>query len=127
MQYIQIGKCIKYENEERYRNIENGIYLDLKDHENTRYRMTISYELVNESERNNNQYPLEDILDKYLIYVSDFLEGENEKESNKFKYELGGELNDLKEAQEIIGKKVFNREFKDEEGRRRVKLMIEEK
>ncbi len=125
MQNIQIEKCLKYSNKDRFERIENGIYLDSEDEDDTKYRMTISYELVNETEGNNNQYPLEDILDKYFIYVSDFLEAENEKESNRYKYELGGELEDLKKAQEIIGKKVFNREFKDEDGQTRVKLAIE--
>ena len=123
MQNIQIDKCLKYSDKNRFEEIENGIYLDLEDKEDTKYRMTISYELVNEAEGNNNQYPLEDILDKYFIHVSDFLETENE--SNKLKYELAGELGGLKEAQEIIGKKVFNQEFKDEDGQTRMKLEIE--
>lgn len=125
MQNIQIAECKKYEDYDRYQLIENDIYLDTKDLEDTRYRMTISYELINEKEGNNNQYPLEDILGKYLIHVSDFYEAENIKGENKFKYELAGELSNLKKSQEIIGKKVFNQIFINEAGQEEVRLIIE--
>lgn len=123
MKNITLEKCQKYQNPEQFELIENGIYKDLNDDDDAKYRITISYEL--ESDDSNNQYPLEDVLDKYYLHVSDFLESENYKESNKFKLELGGELEDVKKGLEIIGKKIFNRDFRDENGQVRVNLVIE--
>ncbi|AUP81708.1 hypothetical protein C1H87_20245 [Flavivirga eckloniae] len=122
MKNISLEKCQKYENTNLYEVVENGIYKDLTDEDDAKYRMTISYEL--ESDENNNQYPLEDVLDKYYLHVSDFLESENNSESNEFKLELGGDLDDIKKSKEIIGKRIFNRDFLDE-GQVRVKLMVE--
>ena len=124
MKDISLEKCQKYENSDEYKLVESGIYQDLKDEDDAKYRMTISYELEPEN-TTNNQYPLEDILDKYYLYVSDFLEFENNAEPNSYKLELGGELNDIKKSQEIIGKKVFNQEYKDVDGQVRVILKIE--
>ena len=124
MKNISLEKCQKYENSEQFKLIENGIYQDLKDDDDTKYRMTISYELEPDNDT-NNQYPLEDVLNKYYLYVSDFLESENNTEPNDFKLELAGELSDIKNCQEIIGKKVYNQEFKDDEGQVRVNLKIE--
>jgi len=124
MKNISLEKSQKYENSKQFKLIENGIYQDLQDDEDTKYRMTISYELEPDN-NTNNQYPLEDILDKYYLYVSDFLESENNTESNDFKLELAGELDDIKKGQEIIGKKVYNQEFKDDEGQIRINLKIE--
>jgi len=87
----------------QYKPVENGIYRVLNDDEDTKYRVTISYEL--ESNDTNNQYLLKDILDKYLMYVSDFLASENKLNINKFILELGGYLDEMKKAKEIIGKK----------------------
>ena len=123
MKNITLEKCKKYENAEQYELVENGIYRDLKDEDDAKYRMTISYEL--ESNETNGQYPLEDILDKYLMFVNDFLESENLPNTNKYKIELGGYLDEMKIAKEIIGKKVFNREFKAEDGQIMIDLIIE--
>ena len=123
MKNITLEKCKKYENTGQYELVENGIYRDLKDEDDAKYRMTISYEL--ESNETNGQYPLEDILDKYLMFVNDFLESENLPNTNKYKIELGGYLDEMKTAKEIIGKKVFNREFKAEDGQIMIELIIE--
>lgn len=123
MKNITLEKCEKYDNPEHYSLIENGIYQDLMDDDDAKYRMTISYELENDD--SNNQYPLEDILDKYLMYVSDFLENENEEGTTRHKLELGGYLDGMKEAQEIFGKKIYNQDFKGDDGQVRVKLVIE--
>ncbi|MFD2822079.1 hypothetical protein ACFS5M_00255 [Lacinutrix iliipiscaria] len=122
MSNIKLEKCKKYKDKKKFKRLKNNIYEDLSDSEKNRYRMTISYELESNE---NNVYPLEDLLNKYYLYVSDFLESENDSKSNTFKLELGGELKDLKEAQAIIGKKVFNREYLDENGQVRVQLIIE--
>ncbi len=121
MSNITLETCEKYSNQQNYELIENSIYKDLKDEDDGNCRMTISYEL----DSDNSQYPLEDILDKFYLYVSDFLESENNSNSNKIKIELGGTLEDIKKAQEIIGKKIYNQDFLDEDEQIRVNLKIE--
>ena len=123
MKNISLKESEKYKNPEQYEFVENGIYKDLNDEDDAKYRMTISYEL--ESDQSNNQYPLEDVLDKYFLHVSDFYESENNAETNKYKLELGGELEDIRKGQEIIGKKVFNRDFIGKDKQARVNLIIE--
>ena len=123
MHNISMEKLEKHQNSKRYKLVEDGIYLDLKDKHEAKYRMALSYQL--ELDETNNQYPLEDILEKYLMYVSDFLESENDPDSNTYIYEFGGYLDKMREAKEIIGKKVFNRDFRAEDGQIRVELVIE--
>lgn len=123
MKNISLEKCQKYENTELYELVEKGIYKDLTDESEAKYRITVFYEL--ESEDDSNQYPLEDVLDKYYLHVSDFLESENKDNTNRFKLELGGALDDIQKSQEIIGKKVFNRDFLGADGNIRVKLVVE--
>ena len=115
MQNITLADSRKY-SEDRYEKVEDGIFLDREEDDDSEYRMTLSYEMLNESEDNNGQYPLEDLLDEYMLYVSDMYEDENDDDSNIFKYEFAGELDDLKEMKKIIGKKVFYRENKDGDG-----------
>lgn len=122
MKNIKLEKSEKYENAELFKLIENGIYLDLNEEEDIKYRMTISYELENDD--SNNQYPLEDILDKYLMFVSDFLENENEYGSGRYKLELGGNLDKMEEAHVIFGKKIYHQDFLDDDGQVRVQLVI---
>lgn len=123
MKNISLVKLKKYENSKRYKLVEEGIYLDLKDKHEARYRMTLSYEL--ESDQSNNQYPLEDILDKYLMHVSDFLESKNKPNTNKYIFEFGGYLDKMMKAKEIIEKKVFNRDFMGTDGKVYTDLVIE--
>lgn len=123
MKNISLAQSAKYDNSINYRFIEDGIYEDLNDESEQKYRMLITYEL--ELDETNNQYPLEDILDRYLMHVSDFLEGENDPSLNTHTLELGGYLDKMKEAKEMMGKRVFNREFKSEDGQIRVELVIE--
>lgn len=124
MKNISIEKSQKYENSEHFKLIENGIYEDLKDSDDTNYRMTITYDLEPENDT-NNQYPLDDILDEFYLYVSDFLESENNSKTTEYKIELAGEFDSLKKCQKIIGKKVYNQEFRDVDGQIRVNLIIE--
>ena len=110
----------RYRNKKRYRFIENGIYLDLKEKGIFKYRMTISY--TQGTGKINYQYPLEDLLDEYVLYVSH----EFKTVKNKFTIELGGDLEAMVKAKnELIGKKVFNRDFLGEDKKIYVELVIE--
>lgn len=122
MQQIELKSSQKYEDNKLYKFIENNIFEELSDEEEERYRMTISYVLEPENDT-DNQYPLEDILTQFNLYVSDFFETETGSNPNQFTLELDGALNDLKNCQQIIGKTVYNQEFKDEKGEIRVKLV----
>ena len=117
---ISLGKCDKYQDPTLFESVGNEIYKDLNDEGDDCFRMTISYKLDSE----DTQYPLEDVLNKYFLYVSDFLESENTQNSNSRKIELGGTLEDVKKAHEVIGKEVFNADFRDEDGSVRVDLVI---
>lgn len=120
MDSITLENPGRYKNKERYKLIEKGIYLDLKDNRIFNHRMTISY--IQGSRKTNHQYPLEDILDKYLLYVSHKFS----TKKNKFKIELGGDLDHISKAKnEIIGKKVFNRDSIGTGGKIYVGLVIE--
>ncbi|WP_299338361.1 hypothetical protein [uncultured Psychroserpens sp.] len=120
MNNITLDNPRRYKNKKRYKFIEKGVYLDLKEKDVFKYRMSISYVL--ESDKTNNQYPLEDILDKYLLFVSH----EFGKKKNMFKIELGGDLDDIIKAKnEIIGRKIFNRDSIGEDKKIYVNLVIE--
>ena len=56
-----------------------------------------------------SQYPLEDVLDKFGVYVSDFCEDINSKKSKQRKLVLAGTtINDVQELKSIIGRHVYN-------------------
>ncbi len=58
-----------------------------------------------------SQYPLEDILDKYFVYVSDFFEELNVPESRICYLEFcSDDLDDIRQLRSIIGKHVYNKE-----------------
>ena len=118
MENITLETTQKYTDTSQFRLVKDNIYEDLNDGDETKYRMTVSYE------SDDDQYPLEDILDKFYLHVSDFLELENDPESRFFKRELAGELNDLINAQTIIGRTVYNQDFLDGKDVR-VRLVIE--
>ena len=109
MNNISLEKSNKYENSELYRFVETGIYQDLKDEDESSFRITLSYEL--ESDYSNNQYPLDDVLNKYFLHVSDFYESENNPDSNKYKLELAGDLEDVKKLKRNNRKKNIQQRF----------------
>ena len=57
-----------------------------------------------------SQFPLEDILDKYRVYVSDFYTILNETSKKKCYQEFASkDLNNIKNLRKIIGKHVYSR------------------
>ena len=68
-----------------------------------------------------SQYPLEDILDRFYCYVSDFYKDMNNESSNICFLEFASDdVDDIRKLLGIVNKHVYNRE---ENGR--VKLIIE--
>jgi len=117
MKNIKILKLSKYDDKEKYERIEEGIYRDLADDDDTDCRIALSFEL---EDGEDSQYPLEDILDKYYLHVSEFIE----EKPPVFHYELAGELDDIRQAMEIVGKRVYNKTY-TENGEEYVRLAIE--
>ncbi|MFK8104744.1 MAG: hypothetical protein AB8G15_19655 [Saprospiraceae bacterium] len=120
MKNFKILELEKLNDTSRYKKIEEGIFEKIRD--DGRYSppcIALSMEL---EAGENSQYPLEDILDKYLVHVEDFLES---GAPNIFKYIFGGDLAGIQQLKMLIGKRVYNEEFLDEDGRARVKLVIE--
>ncbi len=115
---IKILAVEKYNDTEKYKNIGNGIFQDVKDES---YKLVLTCEL---EEGEDTQYPLEDLLDKYQLYVADFLE-EIERPKNIMNLVFEGELKDLEEVSTIIGKRVYNKSIVGENGEESVELVIE--
>lgn len=92
-----------------YKEIEKDIYLGPDG-----YVMTLSFEQepdLGEGTFSNNisQYPLEDLLEKYFVFVSDFYDTINNGESNQCIVELASNnLEDIQTVKEVIGKHIYN-------------------
>ena len=72
-----------------------------------------------------SQYPLEDILDRFYVYVSDFYIELNTTESQTCHLEFAStDIEDIRSLREIIGKHVYNKTIY-ECGEERVTLIIE--
>ena len=64
-----------------------------------------------DSSKNISQYPLEDILDKFFVYVSDFYPALNDGKSNECYLEFSSDdIEDIKKVREILGKHVYNKD-----------------
>lgn len=63
-------------------------------------------------------------MNKYNLFVNDFLVDENDSNSKTYYLELGGEVEDLLNMTAIFGKKVFNRELMID-GQLQIALIIE--
>jgi hypothetical protein len=53
----------KHSDSAKYELVENGIYKDLNDSDDTNHRIALSFCL---EEVENSQYPIEDVLDKFI-------------------------------------------------------------
>jgi len=124
MKNITLLKLEKYKNPFRYEKIEKGIYKDLNDLDSTNYRIALSFDL---EENESFQYPLEDILDKYFLHISNIIKNETEqdKDNISIEIELAGELEDVQNVKKILGKRVYNQISSKENGQHSVSLIIE--
>ena len=102
-----------------------GIYTD-----GEQYYIGLSFEQEPELEEGSSsadisQYPLEDILDEFYVYVSDFCEDFNSQGNAECRLVLAGDdIGDLVKLKSIIGKHVYNAVVQDN-GKEYVKLVIE--
>lgn len=126
MKSIQNYNAKKYNND-KYKEIESGIYKITDDFDFSDMYVT-SLSFIQEPELGEgenasdiSQYPLEDILDKYLVHVSDFYDDLNVVDSEICYQEFASpRLDDIKKLRGIIGKHVYN---KEEDGK--IRLIIE--
>ena len=72
-----------------------------------------------------SQYPLEDILDKYSVYISDFYKGKNAQATSKCYLEFCSRREDnIRALRSIIGKHVYCKTMIDD-GTEYIELAIE--
>ncbi|MCI8422526.1 MAG: hypothetical protein HFF50_03190 [Lawsonibacter sp.] len=114
MKQIQNFDSPKYKNE-IYSKADDGIY-QLQEDGEALYVTSLSF--VQEPELGEgphageiSQYPLEDILDQFLCYISDFYEEQNTASSQTCCLEFAApNLEDIRKLRSILGKHVYNRE-----------------
>ncbi|MDQ1097621.1 MULTISPECIES: hypothetical protein [Chryseobacterium] len=103
-----------------YKSVGNNIF---ENTEENIFVCTLNFDL---EEGDNSQYPLEDVLEEFCLYISDFSVTDFSKQSGSMVVELAGEQEDMHRAlQAIIGKRVYNTEYTGKDGRIYVKLVIE--
>lgn len=94
-----------------YERTESGIYKH-----NGKYVIALSFQQEQELGEGKNaadisQYPLEDILDKYCVYISDFFKSLNMSESKICYLEFTGfSEKDVVALKSLVGKHVYCRE-----------------
>lgn len=124
MKNISIYIPQKYE-DDSYEKVADGVFG--RDGE---YFVSIRFEQEPEYGEENapgqiSQYPLEDILDKYELYVSDFYDELNANTDVVRYVELaGGDKNDVLKVCEMAGKHVYNKTVV-KDGREYSQLVIE--
>lgn len=96
--------------------LKNGIYKN--DPQDFECKIAFSLEL---EEGEDTQYPLEDVLDKYGLYVSDFLPSDTPKIMNVV---FAGAPEDIQKVLAIAGKRVYNSNYVGTDGKTYVKLVI---
>ena len=102
----------KYQDNQKYQGVENGIYKDLI---NKRYVITLRFEL---EENENSQYPLEDILNKYYLNCTDHIKFDDDANVLEAEVEDGNDddfesLEVIKKIAALVDKRVYNREYND--------------
>lgn len=117
-------KSPKYSSSE-YERVSAGIYKY-----KNRYVTSLSFQQEPDLGEGKNaadisQYPLEDILDQFAVYVSDFHKDLNSSDSKTCVLEFAGfSIEDIQKLRQLIGKHVYNRE-KNENGQTFIELVIE--
>lgn len=115
-------------NGEDYKLIEDNIYETIDEDDDGERIFVTSLMFVQEPELdegdsadNISQYPLEDILDEFLVYVSDFYSDLNTEDSQICYLEFAApKLEDVQNLRSVIGKHVYNKQVGEY-----VKLIIE--
>jgi len=101
----------KYKDSAHFEKINEHIYRQRSDGS---YRIALSCELERDED---TQYPLEDLLDKYYVNCTDYLEEKQVDDLRILSFELEGSLDEGEEnyanivaVSKVIGKRVYNEE-----------------
>jgi hypothetical protein len=130
MKNIELIELEKYADANRFEKISEGIYKALdaynddlveKGHYVTAFSFTLEEEL---GETEDRQYPLEDLLDKFLAHVSEFIQDEPDNPVMKLELCTQDWLAEMQELIKIRGKRVYNKEV-IENGETYLELVIE--
>ena len=114
MKDIKSFHAPKYDNG-KYIPVEDGIYSSA-DQDSSLFYTSLSFIQEPEYDEGDNsanisQYPLEDLLEKFFVFVSDFYEEINSAASPICCLEFASEaLDDVRNLRSIIGKHVYNLE-----------------
>lgn len=126
--YIKTGLFSMFK-KSAYKKLDDGIYEHKEDGE-ILYVTSLSFEQEPEFEEGEfaddiSQYPIEDILDKFLCHVSDFYEDQNVANSKVCYLEFAAmNIEYIRELRTIIGKHVYNKDV-EEDGEIYSELIIE--
>lgn len=119
MRNIRIIQTDRYDDTSQYEHVEGSIYRDRAEETDADMRVAIGYEL---EEGDDSQYPLQDIMREYYVYVSEFLDGELPM-SGATQIEFAGNLEEIRALiAGIVGKRVFNSYYMGEDGVEHAKL-----
>ncbi len=120
MKIIKALKLDKYNDSARYTPYEGFIYKDATGGVGGKmgitsgsvYCVTLYAELEDDEE--DTQYPLEDLLDKYLVNCTEVMEEKEEAGKRIFIFEIEGtDENSVKQIADLVGKRVYNYEDGD--------------
>lgn len=115
MKQIQNYNAQKYQGA-AYSSVADGIYQTKEDGEDI-YVTSLSFVQEPEFAEGENasdisEYPLEDLLDEFCCYISDFYEALNTEHSLRCYLEFASaELEDVEKLRTIIGKHIYNKEI----------------
>lgn len=111
MKHIKSIELEKYRDEKNYKKVTECVYQNLS---RKSYVVTLSGELEDD-EKDDTQYPLEDILDKFNVHCTEYMEMEIKGETMTCMFELESYIGDndedsrnIIEASKIVGKRVYN-------------------
>lgn len=148
MKNISVYNAKKYDNSDKYTFVEENIYLFKNSYDSIEdgmyvygnmktsaiqpdyYVTSLSFEqepLLGEGEspQSISQYPLEDILDKFFLHISDFYHGINDDSDTLCYLEFASDsIDDIRSLLDIVGKHVYNKEY-ESDGKNYIELIID--
>lgn len=111
MKNIQNYAAQKYNNSTKYTSVADDVYEC-----NGKFFTSLSFEQEPElgegtSPADISQYPLEDVLERYLVFVSDFYEDINKSSGERCFLEFASRrLNDVRNLRTLIGRRAYNQQ-----------------
>jgi len=96
----------KYKDEDQFEKLTNYIY---KERKTSSYRIALRFEL---EPNENNQFPLEDLLDKYLLNLTEHSREFSHEGKRILEVELESphDSGGISNVSEVIGKRVYNQD-----------------